>query len=438
MTDAFDNVQDLMGSHVMMDRLDLVLDLEGSNGSWMKDKATGEVFFDGFTGFASLPLGWNHPALTCESARDALAHASVDKPALSDLYVTEMAEFVSAFHEIALPAHFPYSFFVSGGALAVENALKTAFDWKTRLNRSRGISEPGDRILHFRQCFHGRSGYTMSLTDSPDPRKVADYPKFDWPRVENPYIRYPESESNHAETLAAEARCLAQIDGVFERFPHQIAGIIIEPIQGEGGDHHFRAEFLQALRRIADEKDTLLIFDEVQSGMGVTGDWWAHEYAGIHPDVMCFGKKMQVCGIVASKRLDEVDGHVFQTSSRLNSTWGGNLIDMVRSRLVLEAVRDENMLQRVREVGVKLQAGLRELATRYPMIRAVRGRGGFIAFDLPDAETRNALISAAFEERLLVLGCGVHALRLRPHLAFTQEDADVLLARLGAAFARIA
>lgn len=152
---------------------------------------------------------------------------------------------------------------------------------------------------------------------------------------------------------------------------------------------------------------------------------------------MCFGKKTQVCGIVASRRLDEVEGHVFATSSRLNSTWGGNLVDMVRSRRILEVIEEQDLLSRVRRVGAGLKQGLFDLADRYPMVSAVRGRGSFLAFDFPDSDTRNAFVNCAQEERLLVLGCGHRTLRLRPHLAFTEDDSATLLERLDASLARL-
>lgn len=435
-TNRFLQTRELMAPHVIMDRMDLVVDLERSKGSWLHDGSRDESFFDAMTGFASLPLGWNHPGFDDPDFRRRLMAAALNKPALSDLYVPEMAEFVSTFHRVAA-SQFRYSFFISGGALAVENALKASFDWKSRKNLAAGSHVKADKIIHFRQCFHGRTGYTMSLTDSPDPRKTGGYPKFEWPRVENPYIRHPRTSASDAETLASEARSAAQIEGALEQWGERVAAIIIEPIQGEGGDNHFRAEFLQKLRSIADQAEIMLICDEVQSGMGVTGDWWAHEYAGITPDIICFGKKAQVCGIAATDRFDEVQGHVFQQSSRINSTWGGNLVDMVRSQRVLEIAESDNLLERVREVGAMLMAGLNALADTYPQMEGIRGRGTFIAFDLTDTETRNRLVKACFEERMLALGCGHRALRIRTHLAATTQDATELLRRLEAALARL-
>ena len=229
------------------------------------------------------------------------------------------------------------------------NALKTAFDWKVRKNLAAGKGERGSQIIHFRQAFHGRSGYTLSLTNT-EPMKVAYFPKFDWPRIENPYIRFPEAE-HLAETEAAEARAIAAIEAAVAANPDDIAGLIIEPIQGEGGDLHFRGEFLRELRRLADEHEFLLIFDEVQTGVGMTGRMWCHQHFGVEPDVLVFGKKTQVCGILASRRMDEVEDNVFRLPSRINSTFGGNLVDMVRFGRYLEIIEEEDLVGNAARVG---------------------------------------------------------------------------------------
>ena len=248
----------------------------------------------------------------------------MNKPSNSDVYSVPMARFVDTFARVLGDPALPHLFFVDGGALAVENALKVAFDWKSRLNEARGIDpELGTKVLHLRGAFHGRSGYTLSLTNT-DPNKVARFPKFDWPRIDAPYIR-PDADMD-----AVEAESLRQARAAFEANPHDIACFIAEPIQGEGGDRHFRPQFFAAMRELCDEFDALLIFDEVQTGCGMTGTAWAYQQLGVAPDVVAFGKKTQVCGVMAGGRVDEVADNVFAVSSRINSTWGGNLVDMVR------------------------------------------------------------------------------------------------------------
>jgi len=279
--------------YMLADGFDFVLDLKMSQGVNFIEQRTGKKYLDFFTCFASLPIGMNHKKLTDESFKNHLAEIAINKPSNSDIYTTAMATFVKTFFKIAVPKQFKYSFFISGGALAVENALKTAFDWKVRKNFQKGYQyERGEQIIHFKEAFHGRTGYTMSLTNT-DPVKTMYYPKFDWPRITNPKIIFP-LEENLDLVIKQENKAISEIKNALVQHKDDIAALIIEPIQGEGGDNHFRKEFLQKLRILADENEFLLIFDEVQTGLGITGEWWAHQALGVTPDIMCFGKKMQM------------------------------------------------------------------------------------------------------------------------------------------------
>jgi L-lysine 6-transaminase len=340
----------------------------------------------------------------------------------------EFAGFVDTFGRYAKPAHMRHLFFIQGGALGVENALKAAFDWKVRRNRAKGIpGEKGQQILHFREAFHGRTGYTLSLTNT-DPRKTDFFPKFPWPRVDNPKLRFPITGEVERDVAAAEERSLEQIDRAFTDNPDDIAAIIIEPIQGEGGDHHFRAEFLQALQRKARENDAFFILDEVQTGVGITGRMWAHEHFGLEPDAMAFGKKSQVCGFMAGPRIDEEPDNVFNVSSRINSTWGGGLTDMVRFGRFLEVIHEEDLVDNARVVGDRLLRGLREIETEAGGTLAnSRGRGLMIAFDLPTPELRDKMHGRLLAGGLLLLTCGVRSIRFRPPLNLGTADADTAL-----------
>ena len=421
-------VRDILGRHILTDGFPIVLDMEGSRGARLRDQATGRDYIDFFTFYASNPLGMNHPGLAGDADaavgfRERLMDAALNKVANSDVYTPHFARFVETFGRVGIPAELPHAFFVSGGALAVENALKVAFDWKVRKNKLKGYSgDRGDKVLHFKEAFHGRSGYTMSLTNT-DPNKVAGYPKFDWPRVSNPKVRGGDVE-------AREAAALAEAKQAFLDHPDEIAAVIIEPIQGEGGDNHFRPAFLQALRNLADEEEALLIFDEVQTGVGLTGAFWAWQALGVTPDVIAFGKKTQVCGVLAGPRVDEVDDNVFQKSSRINSTWGGNLVDMVRFDRILEVIEADDLVGNVRQQGAHLMAKLAAFEDRFPAVTDARGRGLFCAFDLPDTETRNAVRQAAYDGGLMALGCGPRSIRFRPALTITQADLDEGLAIL--------
>jgi L-lysine 6-transaminase len=424
---AANEVFPTLKQNILVDGFHLVIDLERSSGATMVGALEGKEYIDCYTYFATLPIGHNHPGMSDPEFQQTLLRAAVANPANSDVYSREFASFVRTFREIAVPEEYRYMFFVAGGALAVENAMKAAFDWKSRKNQDKGIEGGGDRILHFREAFHGRSGYTLSVTNT-DPTKTARFPRFDWPRVSNPKLSFPVDEE---AVLAAEAASLAEIEGAFDRDPHGIAGILIEPIQGEGGDNHFRPEFLQALRRIADERDALLIFDEVQTGMGTTGEMWAFQALGVRPDLVAFGKKTQVCGIMSPGQIDEVEKNVFHVSSRINSTWGGNLVDMVRCARYLEIIRDENLVAHAGRVGTYFRDRLVELEDEFPgLVDNARGRGMFLAFDLPDGGIRDGVRTGCWNAGLATLNCGPRSLRFRPALIFSESDVDRSLAIL--------
>ena len=422
-----------IGKRILADGMDQIIDLNKSHGSWLVDSRDEKQYLDLFSMFASLSVGYNHPYLL--ENKDRLMSSALNKPTNSDVYSMEMAAFVDTMGRIAQPQYLPYAFYIEGGGLAVENALKTAFDWKVRKNLSKGIKNKGSQIIHFKECFHGRTGYTMSLTDSPDPRKTLYFPKFDWPRIDNPKINFPLNDENLEDVINKENIALEQIKDAIRNNPDDIAGLIIEPIQGEGGDNHFRCEFFKELRNLANEEEFLLIYDEVQTGVGITGNMWAHqsftphsckcdcEDASTAPDIISFGKKTQVCGIFASKRLDEVEGHVFHESSRLNSTWGGSLVDMVRFTIYLEIIEKENLVQNANDMGNHLSKCLNDLQANHPnIVSNVRNKGLFGAFDLNDGEQRDSLVGAILNEGAMMLGCGTKSIRFRPHLNITEQE----------------
>jgi len=423
-------VFETLGRHMLVDGFHLVMDLEKSQGSWIVDARDGRRYLDFYTFFATSPLGHNHPRLREPEFVRRLGEVAVNKPANSDIYTTAFAEWVEAFAVRTLPKYLPHLFWVDGGALAVENALKAAFDWKVRKNLAKGKGEKGHQVIHFREAFHGRSGYTLSLTNTADPRKYQYFPKFDWPRILNPKITFPLEGANLAQVQAAEAEALSQIQAALAQHPDDIACLIIEPIQAEGGDNHFRAEFLQALRQLADDHEFLLIFDEVQTGFGITGTWWGHQLFGVEPDIIAFGKKTQCCGIAAGPRLDEVDS-VFKVPSRINSTWGGNLVDMVRGTRIIEVIEEEGLLEHTTRQGQRLLSGLQAIHRDLPEFTSnPRGRGLFCALDLATPELRAATISKAQERGMIVLASGQTGLRFRPALNLKTEDLDLGLTLL--------
>jgi L-lysine 6-transaminase len=431
MTVSPQDVHAVLGRHQLVDGYSIVVDLKRSQGVWIHDSATGNTYLDAFTCFASWPLGFNHPDLMGGEVCQKMLNASRNKIANSDLYTTELAEFVETFASKVTPAGFPHHFWVSGGALAVENALKTAFDWKARkLGRSDFHDDVNDLVvLHFNQAFHGRSGYTMSLTNTL-PDKVGLYPKFDWPRVSNPFCEFDNDGNITNNIEAAEAKACEEIEDAFDKHSDKIAAIVIEPMQGEGGDNHFRSEFLEKLRHYADERESLLIFDEVQTGFYGSGKPWFWQHMSVRPDVVSFGKKTQTCGIYVSDRIDEIEENVFNRSSRINSTWGGNLVDMVRCTQFIEIIERDNIADLVTTVGEYVVDGLRNIARESDVFTSVRGKGSLIAFTMPSAQHRSALLSSLMDVYVIALPCGNKSVRFRLPLIMTIEEAGELLHRV--------
>jgi len=417
------NTHSTIAKHMLADGDKMVIDLKKSHGTYIYDSRHHREFLDFATCFASMPIGYNHPELLDPDFQDKLAYVAVNKVTNSDYYTVEMAEFVDTFSRIAMPKYLPHLFLVDGGALAIENALKVAFDWKTRKNAKRdGFGTPL-KVIYFREAFHGRSGYTLSMTNTYDLRKTMYFPKFNWIKISNPKITFPLDHHNLSIVKVEETMSYSKIINAIASYRNEIAAIIIEPIQGEGGDNHFRPKFFKDLKQIADENEMFLILDEVQTGMGLTGKMWAHQHFGIEPDIVAFGKKAQVCGIMCGKKVDEVENNVFQESSRLNSTWGGNLVDMVRSQKYLEIIKKEKLVENAAYIGQYLLKQLQGLQEHYSgIISNVRGRGLMCAIDLPSEKIRNELIKRTYKDGMVILGCGEKSIRFRPPLNVSKKE----------------
>lgn len=418
-------VHEVLRRHLLALGYPIVLDLEHSHDAFAVDALSGEKYLDFSSFYGSNPVGYNHPGMLEAATQQRLAQAAITKVGNPDFYTEYFAEFVDTLSRTAAPRELPHYFFVEGGALAVENGMKAAFDWKARKNLQAGRAVTGGQILHFERAFHGRAGYTLSVTNT-DPAKTLHFPKFDWPRIAAPALTFPFQVE---EVQAREHAALAAVERAFDERGHEIAAILLEPVQCEGGDNHFRPEFLAGLRRIADEREALLIFDEVQTGVGITGAWWAYQKLGVQPDVLCFAKKMQVGGILVSRRIDEVDS-VFSVPSRISSTWGGSLVDMVRATRILEIIDEDRLLENASARGDELRLGLLALAERVPELSNARGLGALCAIDLPTTELRNQVVKQCFAEQLIVLACGTRSLRFRPFLCVSSTSVVECLARL--------
>lgn len=418
---------------------------------------------DFFTHFATSPFSYNHPMIFAdEDFLDRLRRVATEKPSCADFYWPEMAVFVEAMERVAATPQCHKMFFIEGGALAVENALKAAFNWRVRKNIKLGICDEddqnqmtGQKVICFDEAFHGRSGYTMSMTHTNDPRKYKYFPKFDWFRIPPPAMKFELNgdEKDPEVRKLREDLALDEVRRILKENPNDIAAVVIEPIQSEGGDNHFSHRFLKGLSDICHDPatETLFILDEVQTGFGLTGQMWCHQhFAGVVPDIIAFGKKFQVCGILAGGRILEEDAHVFdqdnkEGKSRINSTFGGNLTDMFRCTRYLEILEEpidgrkllspdpasDGERGLIEEHGVLLLDGVRKIGHSYrDLISNPRGRGLMVAFDLPDEDLRDDLFqrllsgshanmleaAEAGVKHMLVLKCGPRSLRFRPHL----------------------
>jgi|ECHnycMinimDraft_1075156.scaffolds.fasta_scaffold00102_18 L-lysine 6-transaminase len=424
-----EKVHEVLGKRILLEGMDMVLDLRRSKGMWLYDSRFDRWLLDFFGFFATSALGMNHPSMEEPEFQRKLLRAAVNRPSNCDVYTEEYAEFVDTLSKVATPPYFKYFFFIEGGALGVENALKVAFDWKVRKNLKERGKEMGYKVIHLRESFHGRSGYTLSMTNTFDKRKTMYFPKFNWPRITNPKITFPLEGENLKRVEELERQSLAEAEKAIKENDGDVAAFIMEPIQGEGGDNHFRGEYIRAVRELTERYDIMFIVDEVQSGMGITGKWWAHEYFDVEPDVMVFGKKTRISGIMVGPRVDEVEENVFKVPSRISSTWGGNLADMVVATKIIEVIDNDKLLDNAVRRGQEIIRGLMELSERYELSN-VRGRGLMIAVDLPDSRKRDMTLSKLYKNGMIALPCGEKGIRFRPPLIIGSEEVQEGLNRL--------
>lgn len=416
-------------ARVTGDLLDIVVDLDSGAGCRLRDLRDGTEYLDMTMFFSSAPLGHGHPGLRTPDFEAALVRAGRVKPANPDFATVEQARFAETFQRVVGDPELPLLFFVDGGTLAVENAIKIAFDWKTKVNARNGFGVRGSRVLHLEHAFHGRSGYTLSMTNT-DPSKIRDYPKFDWPRIPSPAIE-PGNRWHSAELLPEEQVALRAAESALHRYGREVACFAYEPIQGEGGDRHLRPEFLRAMQELCRENDVLTVADEVQTG-ALTGHAWAYRPLGLEPDLVAFGKRMQVCGVLGGRRVLDVADNAFREASRISSTWGGCLVDMVRGARILEVVEDEDLFGNGREMGELLLSGLRELVAEFPsVLREARGRGLMCAISFHEPAARDRAIALARERhRALFLPSGPDSLRCRPPLSVRADEVREAVAAL--------
>ena len=428
-----------INKYMIPDRFkNIFIDPSKCSGQYLWDAKNSRKILDLSGFFGSSPVRFGHPELRPEKFPNPEFN-----PSNSDFYTPGLYVFLKRFSRLFMKSsQFRHSFFVSGGSLGVENALKAAFDWKLKMNKKLGISPsltPEDlQIVHFSGAFHGRSGYALSLTNT-TPEKTEGFPKFTWPRFDFPEVKYPGSGNSRA---LLEPVVMAEMNSYFNRNSDRIAAIIIEPIQGEGGDRYMSPGFWKFLHDLANGFNVLLIADEVQTGCFTTGTPWAWQgfsekisgfqekipgFAGnLSPDLVVFGKKFQNSGVIAGSRLDLVEDNVFRIPSRINSTFGGNYQDFLRGAQYLKIIEQEKLWDNCRKMGKYIISELKDIKG----ITNVRGQGLMIAFDMPNRMERDMLISKLLDNGIIVLPSGSLSIRIRPKLDIEKHVIDYFSAIL--------
>src|SRR6266536_2975674 len=378
----------------------------------------GNEFFDFSAGIAVTSTGHCHPHVVAAIQKQAgeLIHMSG-----TDFYYESMVTLAERLSKIA-PMPGPHKiYYGNSGTEAIECALKLA-----RYHTKR------QQVIAFLGAFHGRTMGALSLTASkPQQRR-----RFGPPPPGVTHVQYPDVYRFGGGDPDFALKCARHIeDRLFKTVlpPEEVAAIFVEPVQGEGGYVPAPAEFMQELRRICDQHGILLVCDEVQSGMGRTGKWWAVEHSGVRPDIVCMAKGIasgMPLGVVLSKAeiMDWVPGsHA--------STFGGNPVCIAAALATLDVIEREGLLRNAQEVGDHMLKRMADWPKKHKIVGDVRGRGLMVGVEIvKDQQTReygnaerDRVVEQAFERGILFLGCGPSTVRIAPPLIVTKDEADVAI-----------
>jgi L-lysine 6-transaminase len=288
------------------------------------------------------------------------------------------------------------------------------------------------RFLYFDKAFHGRTVFALNVTETIDPVATRDFHGLMGGNIMLPFPAYDSSWSREQNEQHA-LKSLQQVQSALSLMCDEIVGIIVEPIQGAGGQRVALPEFFQGLSQLAHEYDVYLAFDEVQTGLGASGRMWAIDHFGLPhaPMAVAGGKKFGNGVVYMWERLEDI--------GVLDSTWGGNLADMVRVCREMEIVEEEGLIEKAAEKGRRLAEGLHKVVAKHaPKAFNVRGLGLYQGLSLDTPERKSALVNLCLEEYdLLLLGAGKRSIRTRPNLSVSLEEIDLFVQLLDQALARV-
>lgn len=402
-------------------RPDFKLVAERAQGVWVED-VDGNVFLDCNAGVAVCSTGHCHPEVV-KAIQDQAAQ--LIHICGTDYYyrlMPDLAEALDAITPVPSPTR---THFANSGTEAVETALKLAMHATGR-----------EKFIAFFGSFHGRTLGSLSLTSS----KAAQRSGFKRQALDVVHVPYPNDYRNpfSAEDCGSGGASQGALNWIENRLfktttpPEEVAAIVVEPIQGEGGYVPAPKGFLKGLRRICDEHGILLVFDEVQSGMGRTGKMFACEHDEVQPDVICIAKGI-ASGLPLGACVARADLMDWQKGAHA-STFGGNPVAIAAAMKTIELLERE-LVTNAAEVGDYLKRGLKKLMAKHERIGDVRGRGFMLGVEFvkdktsrtPDPELRDRVEMAVFERGLILLGCGANTIRWSPPLILTKENVDVAL-----------
>lgn len=394
---------------------------------------------DLYTQIASIPIGYNHPSLMAAMRKEDNLVQFINRPALAVHPPSDWAERINNALMRVAPAGLNQVQTMACGACSLEHSQKAMFMSYQRKKRggkpptqeelksclmNKAPGSPDLTVLSFTNAFHGRTMGALALTHSKWIHKL-DFPVPEWPVAHFPDLKYP-LEDFVRENMEEENKCLEEVEDLIHSWNKKgkpIVGAVIEPIQAEGGDNFASPEFFQGLQRICNKNEVPLMFDEVQTGCGATGKFWAHENFNLPevPDIVGFSKKMLTGGFYYKDNLRPAEPF------RIFNTWVGDPSKLVLLEAVVNVIKGQNLLLNVQVTGDYLLKGLKDLQSKYPLLSKARGIGCFCSFDLPDGPTRDKAINNIRAKGVHMGACGDRSIRIRPTLTFQKHHAEMFL-----------